>query len=102
LSKKKGYYLKKYGLLKEDYYQLLHDQSYKCKICGCLHKETPDKKWKRARLSVDHDHETGEIRGLLCYQCNFGLGLFKDDPQLLLNSISYLSNSKSGFFVPKS
>lgn len=41
-------------------------------------------------LSIDHCHETGAFRGLLCSECNFGLGKFKDDPELLLAAVEYL------------
>lgn len=74
----------KYGITKEQYDALLTKQSGRCKICesqlGC-------------DLRVDHNHETGEIRGLLCPNCNSGLGLFKEDPQRLENAIAYLKAS---------
>jgi hypothetical protein len=50
-----------------------------CEICGSFNK-----------LFVDHDHKTGKIRGMLCGECNFGLGKFKDDMGLLASAINYL------------
>jgi hypothetical protein len=43
-----------------------------------------------SRLSVDHCHNTGKIRGILCTKCNTGLGSFKDNIELLMNAIKYL------------
>lgn len=55
-----------------------------CKIC--LKPPTKSKKF----LSVDHDHKTGKVRGLLCNRCNSGIGYFKDNTSLMLTAISYL------------
>jgi len=54
-----------------------------CAICGGINDNDD-------ALSVDHDHETGRIRGLLCSKCNKGLGSFNDDPELLRKAIAYL------------
>lgn len=69
-----------------DYAAMHADQDGKCAICS-----TP-----RSRLSVDHDHITGKNRGLLCSQCNWGLGQFRDNPQLLENAIRYLKENADG------
>lgn len=55
-----------------------------CAICG---------KPPRARLQIDHNHKTGKYRGLLCDNCNIGLGHFKDSPELLRKAIDYLKRS---------
>lgn len=59
-------------------------QAGQCAICKCPVTVTTGR--------VDHDHKTKEIRGILCSPCNTGLGLFKDDPNLLSNAIGYLSS----------
>lgn len=57
----------KFRLSNEDYIELLHKQNHACVICGEVKK-----------LSVDHDHVTGSVRGLLCARCNLALGLIED------------------------
>lgn len=57
---------KKYGITLIQYQEMMDEQGGVCKICG----RTP----KGRRLAVDHDHETGQIRGLLCISCNFLVG----------------------------
>ena len=65
--------------------ELRSAQDGKCAICGVREAYAP-----RKRLAVDHDHRTGAIRGLLCGNCNAGLGQFKDNPELLAAAIRYL------------
>ena len=70
----------RYGLTKEEYDELM--KATNCRICKCPFKDsTPH---------IDHNHETGKIRGVLCGSCNKGLGLFKDNPVILSSAIKYL------------
>lgn len=82
---RKNYLLKKtFGITLEEYNQMLEKQNYSCAICG-IHQNECDRK-----LAVDHDHETGEVRGLLCINCNKGLGHFMDCQEYLEIGIMYL------------
>lgn len=81
--KKRHNLLKNYGLSIETFNELLKTQNGGCAICGNTGIETK-------RLSVDHNHTTKEVRGILCNDCNFGLGNFKDNQKLLLKAIEYL------------
>lgn len=70
-----------YGLTVEQYEAMARKQKGVCKICE---KPASD------RLHVDHNHLTNEVRGLLCGNCNRGLGLFKENPEIINSAISYL------------
>ena len=74
-----------FGITLDDYDRMLADQGGGCAICGA---KTPGGYGKR--FHVDHDHETGKIRGLLCHYHNTGLGMFGDDPSQLQAAIEYL------------
>lgn len=80
--------LKPFGLSVEDYEFELQNQNYVCAICGEF--ETTTHQGTLRRLAVDHDHKTGCYRGLLCGNCNKGIGLFKDNVALLKQAIRYL------------
>lgn len=73
----------------ERYHEMLRDQNYQCKICG-----RADAGYKK-KLAVDHDHNTGVIRGLLCGGCNTSIGLLKDDWTLFERAANYLRNSNA-------
>ena len=80
-----------FNITLKEYRALLKKQNGRCAICGT------DKLAKtKNRLSIDHCHKTGTVRGLLCHHCNFGLGHFQDNPELLMKAIRYLGNSSCG------
>ena len=78
----------KYGLPLEDIWQMLFRQNGKCLICKrIIDFDSPD---KCDKPHVDHNHETGKVRGLLCLTCNTGLGMFGDSPDLLEAALTYI------------
>jgi hypothetical protein len=81
---------KLYGLSAEEYQFLLATQRGVCAICS--QKETAILKGTLCDLSVDHDHRTDAVRGLLCSKCNSLLGYASDDPTRLLRALEYLKN----------
>lgn len=83
-----------YGITPEDKERMLKNQGYKCAICGEELFLFGDLKNKLKVANVDHNHDTGEVRGLLCNKCNRGLGYFRDNPEYLLSAISYLKKNK--------
>lgn len=72
----------KYNLSLEQYDALVREQEGRCKLCN---QPTP-------HLWVDHDHQTGKIRALLCPSCNSGLGFFREHPELLQRAVKYLQS----------
>lgn len=83
---------KSHNINREDYDELFRAQESKCAICG--KEETRQFKGKTMRLCLDHDHETGKIRSLLCHDCNTGLGKFYDSIDLLTKAAIYLMDNK--------
>jgi hypothetical protein len=72
---------KRYKLSEQEYVKMFEEQNGACKIC-----KSPQEK-----LHIDHSHTTGEVRGLLCLQCNVGLGMMRDSPDILRAALTYLS-----------
>lgn len=87
---KQYFYKKQYGMTREQVTELIEQQNNRCAICQ---KHPSERLAGGARLRVDHCHTTGKIRGLLCHSCNAALGLFKDDPSLLLKAALYLETA---------
>lgn len=88
-DRKLAAYIRKYGLTVDDYKAMLKAQNYVCAIC-----KRPEQRRARSgaitRLVVDHDHETGKVRALLCFKCNVGVGAFSDDIEIVEEVFKYL------------
>ena len=75
-----------YGVSIDEYHSMLLEQEHSCWICK-IHSDEHCKE----NLHVDHDHSTGEVRGLLCENCNLMLGHARDNKVVLENAIKYLN-----------
>jgi len=80
--------LRRHGITLDDFNQMLKTQDNKCAICGNAFKNRKD-------TCVDHDHNTGQIRQLLCFNCNIGIGKFKDSIDLVNRALGYLEKWSS-------
>jgi hypothetical protein len=80
---------RRFGITPEKYAELFKSQNGTCAICN--NPETATRLGKVKALSVDHCHKSGAIRGLLCSDCNTGIGKLKDDVKILQSAIQYLS-----------
>lgn len=89
-SSRRAHLKRLFGISLEEYEKMSEKQNHVCAICG-----RPEMNNKNKVLCVDHNHETGEIRQLLCGACNSGLGHFKDDKILLEKAIKYLKLHES-------
>lgn len=83
---RKGHLRRTYGLALDSYEDLLIAQGNRCAICrnGLIENHT----------CVDHDHDTGTVRGVLCRKCNTGLGQFNDEPLIIEAALAYLLSTK--------
>jgi len=84
---------RKYGLREQDYKSLHLAQKGCCAICGKSEEGGTARRGNGNRLEVDHDHRTGRVRGLLCRECNLGVGYFRDTPALLAAASDYVLRS---------
>jgi DNA-directed RNA polymerase subunit RPC12/RpoP len=89
-KRKRSQLLVKYGVTWEDYLDVLDLQGYKCAICKRELNVMGDRKEKNNSAHVDHNHSTGKPRGILCAECNSGLGYFKESIDILNSAITYL------------
>lgn len=78
----------KYGITVEQYAEMLRRQHGVCAICG--EPETLIRNGTLCNLTIDHDHGTGQVRGLFCNNCNRAIGLLKDDSAVLREATAYL------------
>lgn len=86
-QKRKNELMRKYGISLEQYKEILKSQNDGCAICG---RKAHDK-----NLHVDHCHESGKVRGLLCHQCNWYLGTIEASSEVLSNLLQYLTRHNS-------
>jgi len=77
----------RYGITPAKYASMLKHQQGCCKICAVQFSS-------EASPCIDHCHDTGKVRGLLCSRCNVGLGYFGDSPDILRRSITYIEGTK--------
>lgn len=92
-AKRRAATLKRFGLTIAQYEMLLRVQGGACAICH--RRPSPTR-----CFDVDHDHRTKEIRGLLCFLCNKGLGYFKN-PEQLMRAAAYMRDAHAGYYMPK-
>lgn len=78
----------KYGITKETRDAMTANQNFSCAICGKHQSELTK------TLGVDHCHTSGQVRGMLCWNCNTGIGKFRDNPDLLIKAAEYLKSFK--------
>ncbi len=78
---------RKYGITPDDYLRKLAEQNGHCALCP----RRPVKK----RLNIDHNHKTGQVRGLLCFPCNYAVGMLNDDAERARRLATYLEGYAS-------
>jgi hypothetical protein len=78
-----GHLRRKFGLTPEQWQEIAEAQGYACKLCG-----------EKKRLATDHSHSNGKVRGLLCWNCNSGMGKFKHNPALLRAAADYIETCR--------
>lgn len=82
-----------YGITDAEYTKLLIEQGGVCAVCRQPETRRMGPAGGTRPLAVDHDHETGEIRGLLCSRCNAALGFLNDDPALVEAALGYITKT---------
>jgi hypothetical protein len=85
-----SYYRRRYGLTLSEYESLIKSRST-CELCG----RKPDGRGKNGKwLNLDHCHTDKKVRGLLCRECNVGLGMLRHDPKLLRKAAKYIETHR--------
>lgn len=84
---------KLYGISYDEYLEMNREQDELCAVCG-MPEQAVGRDGVRRSLSVDHDHETGVVRALLCMKCNLALGSMRDDPDILESGAAYLRSHR--------
>jgi hypothetical protein len=94
-NRRRGALSSKYKITEQKYFEILEKQIGLCAICE---SDSPGRKGSK-NFTVDHDHTTMEVRGLLCHPCNVMLGLAKDNIEVLETAIKYLKHHKEKIYV---
>jgi hypothetical protein len=81
----------RYGISPEQFEAKLAEQQQCCAVCG-----SDDPSRNNGNWSVDHDHVTGQVRGIVCHHCNILLGAARDDPAILRHAVAYLERYSRG------
>lgn len=89
---------RRYGISVDEYQTLIANQNFACPICEVEIPDTLEYKGRRPSV-VDHNHETGDVRGILCSKCNLVLGHARESTDILYKAIVYLS--ERGAYTPK-
>jgi gluconate kinase len=84
---------RRYGLSHEQFINMVNKQNNLCAICNQPEKTFDQRIKMLRRLAIDHNHTTGKVRGLLCLECNSGIGKLKDSIELLTKAINYLKEN---------
>ena len=89
---------RKYGINRQDYDAMRAQQEYCCAICG-MHEDDAAEihgvKAKYRKLAIDHCHESGNVRGLLCVRCNLMIGYALDNTRILDSGMTYLRTARA-------
>ena len=75
-----------YGITRKEYENMIIQQDNKCAICHSAFTKTPH---------IDHNHDNGKVRGILCAGCNHALGLFKDNTDAIIRAIAYVEKGRN-------
>ena len=84
--------LRTYNISQADYENMVLTQENKCAVC-----QTSASNTDKGILDIDHCHSSGVVRGLLCGHCNRGIGLMKDNPDILIKAANYLKRTSNIF-----
>lgn len=87
------HYVNNYGITQDEFKQKAQQQGHQCKICSI--DLSFEKRNSLDKAVMDHDHESGKLRDVLCSGCNKALGLFKDNQDILQNAIAYLKEHQN-------
>lgn len=89
-----AYYMRTYGISLKEVRRMFEEQNHRCALCGGEGFKMADH--HRVPLVVDHCHDTGKVRQLLCHNCNRALGLLKDDVGLMRRAATYIEAHREG------